>query len=236
MIIVHGFPPLNDRVCSPSPFCAKLETWLRMAGIPYKARGDYRPDKAPKGKAPWVTLEDGRPLSDSALIIAELSRRPGAWLEERLAPEERAKLVLVQRTLEDHLYWCVVSDRWQREEGFAILKPAYFGRFKPPLSWIVPWVARRKALQQLQGQGLGRHDMETLYRKAEEDLDGLEAALGQAPFFGGERPVTVDATAYGLTSNLLWGPFPGRLQEAVRARTALLAHAERVHAQYWAAR
>ena len=39
-----------------SPFCAKLEAYLRLAEVPYETRSaDIR--KAPRGKAPYVEYE-----------------------------------------------------------------------------------------------------------------------------------------------------------------------------------
>ena len=60
-----------------SPFCTKLETYLRMADIPYTiAPGNFPFQKAPKGKVPYILFE-GRLISDSSRIIALLNERLG---------------------------------------------------------------------------------------------------------------------------------------------------------------
>ena len=56
-----------------SPFCTKLECYLRMAEIPYKTAA-MQLGKAPKGKIPYVELSDGTRLGDSQLIIEHLER------------------------------------------------------------------------------------------------------------------------------------------------------------------
>ena len=48
---------------NPSPFCTKVETYLRMAGIPYEV-ADAVPPQAPKGKLPYIT-DGGRKIADS---------------------------------------------------------------------------------------------------------------------------------------------------------------------------
>ncbi len=50
-----------------SPFCCKVETYLRMADIAFEIKATL-PSNAPKGKLPYI--EDGDfSLGDSAFII-----------------------------------------------------------------------------------------------------------------------------------------------------------------------
>lgn len=235
MLIVHGFARLNDKISSPSPFCLKLETWLHLAGIKYKAVGDYNPMKAPKGKAPYVTLDDGRVLADSSHIIQTLAAEYDVSLDDHLNPKQRAQAVLIQRTVEDHLYFCILHDRWVRDAGFAILKDAYFASAPLPLRVIVPGVARRGVKKASHAQGTSRHSDEEVWAAGVADIDALSFALGDDHFFGGDSPATVDAVVYGAVANLLWGPFPGPFQAAVSERKNLVAWVERVHARTFGA-
>src|SRR5215470_14397806 len=58
-----------------SPPCVKLETWLRMAAIPYESAP---PDlaEAPKGKVPFIE-DAGVKMGDSTLIVEYLKRTYG---------------------------------------------------------------------------------------------------------------------------------------------------------------
>ncbi len=235
MMRVHGFARLNDRIASPSPFCLKLETWLRLASIEYKAVGDFNPMKAPKGKAPYVTLDDGRVLADSAHIIETLTAELGIKLDVHLTPEQRAKSVLLQRTVEDHLYFCILHERWIRDEGFAILKHAYFSDMPMPLRAIVPLMVRRDIKKIGKAQGTSRHSDTEIWAAGVADIEALNVILGDDDFYGGTKPATMDAIVYGAVANLLWGPFPGPLQDAVAQRKRLVVWAERVHAQTFGA-
>ena len=76
-----GLPDLSQA-------CVKLETWLRMTGIPYEIEpADF--SVAPKGKVPYI-VDGGALIGDSTLIVEHLkraySRDPDAWL----SPSERA--------------------------------------------------------------------------------------------------------------------------------------------------
>ena len=67
MIQLHQYPPMFG-IPNPSPFCLKLETWLRMAKLPYEVVRVVDPRKDPKGKVPWIE-DQGRTIADSAFII-----------------------------------------------------------------------------------------------------------------------------------------------------------------------
>ena len=55
MIKIHQFEPAFG-LPNASPFCMKLETYLRMAGIPFALATPNMQDmrKAPKGKMPFI--------------------------------------------------------------------------------------------------------------------------------------------------------------------------------------
>ena len=232
MIVVHGFAPLPP-LPSPSPFCIKLETWLRMAGLPYEPRGDFDPFRAPKGTAPYVTLEDGSVLADSHHIIGALSRRPEVTFDRWIGPRERAVTTLIQRTVENHLYHAILYTRWVEPAGFAILKGAYFGNLGPPMRWLVPHVARRSVRKTLQLEGTSRHAAAEIVAGADEDLEALAVTLGERPYFCGDEASTADAIAYGALACLHLSPFPGPLQDAVRSRPTLVRFVERMRERYW---
>ena len=177
-----------------------------------------------------MELEDGEFLADSSLIIETLAQRLGITLDAHLTDTDRARNLLLQRTVEDHLYFCLIQDRWVRDAGFEILRVAYFKDMPAPMRVMLPSMARRGVKKATHTHGIARHDQNTIWRMAVEDIDAIAVTLGGAQFFGGDQPATIDATVYGAIANLLWGPFPGRLQDAVAGHANLVAWAERVHA------
>lgn len=54
-IVLRQTPPCWG-MPSTSPFCIKLESWLRMAGLAYEARVLKGPPRSPNGKVPYVEL------------------------------------------------------------------------------------------------------------------------------------------------------------------------------------
>ena len=88
MIVLHQFKSFFG-LPNASPFCMKLETFLRLSRLAYRTEPVLDPTATPKGKAPFVEL-DGERIGDSALIIRALETRYGVDLDQGLSPAERA--------------------------------------------------------------------------------------------------------------------------------------------------
>lgn len=220
---------------STSPFCIKLEAWLRMTGLPYEARVLRGLPRSPTGKIPYVELADGRLLADSGAIIETLAAERGVGLDAGLDARERALGLAVTRLLEDHFYWVVAWDRWVPPEHWAKTRVAYFGGLPWPLPWLVPLLARRSVLRALHGQGFGRMTEAAILARAERDLEALAGLVGDREHLLG-RPTSVDATIYAFLACALRPPFEGPLQRATARHAGLVAFCERFEARWWPAR
>lgn len=204
MIILHQ-PPAAWGIPNLSPFCTKLETYLRMADLPYRVEpGD--PRKAPTHKIPYINL-DGQLIGDSQQIIETLKKRFGDKLDAHLTPLERARGHLVRRTLEEGTYWVLVHERWAEDAAWAGYQ-AQFKKFFPPLlaPLIVPMI-RRKTLGNLWAQGTGRHPAATICEMGKADLDAVSTELGDKPFLFGDKPTSFDAAVFGVTSGIEAFPY-----------------------------
>jgi glutathione S-transferase len=179
MIRLHQFPPVFGR--NVSPFTLKLETWLRLAGLPYQIVPTRNPGQGPKGKLPFIEDDDGTVLGDSSLIIAHLMRTRGIELDRELSREQRAQALALQRLVEDHFYFIGVWSRWMDPEGWQSFGPALFGSLAPPLRQIIAPFVRRQVRHSLHAQGLGRHSRTELYAMGRADLEALAVALERPP-------------------------------------------------------
>lgn len=218
---------------NPSPFCMKLETWLRMAGLPYEAKSLTGPPKSPSGKMPYVVRADGSYLWDSTLIIETLAREHGVDLDQGLSEDQRALSTLLQRTFEEELYFLTLHDRWADERGWAVTSEAYFGTLSWPLRTFVVPMIRRQVLAAGRGQGVLRLPEGQRERKARADIAAIATILGEQPYFLG-RPSTIDATAHALLANILWSPIESPLADAAREHPNLVAYCDRMRETYYA--
>ena len=123
-----------------SPFCCKLETWLRIARVRYEVVDTPDPRKGPKGKLPFIE-DAGMRIADSSLIIDHLVKTRGVDPDAHLNDSQRAIALLVQRTLEEHYAFVLAYTHLVREEGCSTRAP---GSTRCPRSsdrWSTAWCA-----------------------------------------------------------------------------------------------
>jgi glutathione S-transferase len=220
-------------VPNPSPFCLKLEIWLRMAGVPFRTALCFNPRKGPTGKIPFITL-DGEAIGDSEIIMATLRERRGIDLDRGLSEAERGVAHAFARLADEHLYWVIIYSRWMDDAVFPDFSRQLFAKMPAPLRVIAPPLLRRKVRRSLHIQGLGRHDPKTIYAKGEEDLAATAGYLGDKPFLMGETPRTVDASAFAMVTSIIDANLDTPLKVAAARYPTLAAYTARVRERYYA--
>jgi glutathione S-transferase len=215
-----------------SPFCMKLETWLRMAGLPYVAKSIEGPPKSASGKLPYIERPDGSFLWDSSEIIETLTRERNVTLDAGLSEGDHALGLLLQRTLEEDLYFIVLHDRWVDDAGWKLTEPAYFGGFPWLLRTLVLPSVRRKTIAAARGQGVARLPGDARHKKGVADIQAIARILGDKPYFLG-RPSRYDAIAYAFLANVLQAPMPSAARDAVRGSANLVAYCQRMKDTYF---
>lgn len=230
-ILVHNIPP-GWGLPTIGPFCLKLETWLRMVDLPYRAVVDATPYQGPKGKLPWIE-HDGRKIGDSGFIMEYLGRRYDRDADARLSAGERAVAHAMRRLIEDSLYWTLVYDRWMVEENWPLSRQTILGRIPAVVRPLIAPVARRGVRKQLGGHGMGRHTREEVHAIGCADVAAVADLLAAKPFLMGEHPTSVDATAYGILANIAEVPLASPVKDEIRARENLVGYLARVRERYF---
>jgi glutathione S-transferase len=203
-----------------------------MAELPYQVASNANLQNAPKKKLPYIE-DDGRSIGDSSLIIEYLKTTYGDRLDGHLSPAEKAISLAMRRMMEENLYWVMVYSRWQEPDNWEETKEAFFGSFPPLLKQVIPSIARKQAIQKLDGHGMGRHSASEIYQIGIADVTALSDFLADKPFFMGDRPTTLDATAYAFLSNILYTPIKSPLKRKVETLTNLTTYCDRVKARYY---
>jgi glutathione S-transferase len=217
---------------SASPFCMKLETWLRMAGIPYVAQAINGRPKSASGKVPYIE-RNGSLLCDSSVIIETLARERGVTLDDFMTDAQRVQALLLQRLFEDDLYFIVLHDRWVEDAGWAIVSKAYFGELPWLVRTLVVPMIRRQVIGAARGQGVARLSPGERERRVIANVQAIASLLGDQDFFFG-RPSSIDAIAFAFLANGLHAPITGVLQDQLRSHARLVAYCERMRSTYFA--
>jgi glutathione S-transferase len=226
MIRLHIFPDALKGTPNPSQFCVKLEAVFRLAGVPYEICPEMNPATGPKGKLPFIEFE-GERVGDSALILDYLKEKIGLDLDDGLTSSERALSHMIERLVEERLYWVIVHSRWI--DNWTQTKAAIFGNtLFFPLSYFIPNAARKSIRRALVGHGLGRHTREEIYQFGARDLAALSVLLGDKPFFFGETPRLADVTVYSALVNIIGPDICSPLRDTALSHENLVGHTERM--------
>lgn len=232
MIRLHNFGAFYG-LPDASPFCLKVDAYLRAAGIPFEvASGLENLRRAPKGKLPFIE-DDGHVVADSTFILEYLKKKHGDTLDAGLTPAQRATAHAFTKMLDENLYWCGVHARWMDPAVWPIIREKFFGAMPPPLRWIVPSIARSGVRRSLHGQGIGRHSPAEILAIARRDLGALSDFLGERPYFLGERVTTLDVVAYAFLAEFILPPINCEFTELARSFPNLVAFVERFRTRYY---
>ena len=240
MITLHKFVPAWG-LPDISPFCTKVETYLRMTGWQYQTKlGDAR--KAPKQKLPFIELQ-GRTVSDSNDIVHALEAHKdnplGHALDAGLSAHDLAASRALQSMLEEHLYFITYWRRWADPAGWAVAQPVVAGmlvqlgipRFA---AGLVSKLVRSQGIKTLYAQGTGRHSTQEINAMGVQLLTALSDWLGDRPYMLGDQARTVDASAYAFLIGILLPPIEGPMKAHLQSKANLVAYCERMRTQYWA--
>lgn len=104
-------------IASASPFCLKVETFLRMAGIAYENVDHKLKYKSKKGLLPFVEL-NGQEINDSDIIIKELSEKFGKNLDDGLTAEQKVTSHAFVSMLDNKTSWVVRWWRYNNAQAF----------------------------------------------------------------------------------------------------------------------
>lgn len=229
MIPAWGLPEI-------SPFCFKIETFLRMSGIPYTSDfGDNR--KAPKGKLPYIKC-DNQVVSDSNHIINYLEQKTGKSLNRNLNKIQNAESIAFRSLIEDRLYFIDHYRRWISVPGKEVYKPVMFelaGKYKvPKMARPLFFTALLKIHEkQSYAQGMGRHSEAEIADFGIEILRSISDYLSNKPYFMGDEVTNIDATIFSFFCQLYFPPIDDEIREYTKTLDNIFEYCERIRKEYW---
>lgn len=182
-----------------SPFVLKLETYLRMADIPYQI--STKKPFGPSGKTPWISL-NGIDVTDSQLIIEYLNKKfaKNLWPVDATSAD-KAMANSARIMLEEHFFWGMAH--WRFIKGLNTLDRIMVA---PGLQMkVIKFFFPGRVKKALYSQGLGRHGYDKMFHLVSTDLRIVSDLLGSKQFILGDEPCEVDCALFGALAQVFWG-------------------------------
>ncbi|CAH1788160.1 unnamed protein product [Owenia fusiformis] len=189
-VILHQFQR-GPNIPNLSPFCLKLETYLRVANIPYQSKFGIK--MSSKGKCPWIEHR-GTSIADSQFCIEYLNKEYNVNLNAHLNDEQRAISRSFKSLLEDSLVWTMIHRWLWNEEMRTLLKI-------PRVLW---WVVKRSVRKASWAHGMGRHSPDEIAEIARKNMDAISNLLGSKKYMFGDEVSELDCIAFGVLGQALW--------------------------------
>lgn len=192
---------------SMSPYCLKVETWLRLAGLKYENIDHKLKLRSKKGQLPFVEV-NGEEIADSTIIIKELGQRYEKDLDAALTQEQRNIAHAMISMLENHLNWVLLFWRSKNPEhmikGYKVNLQHALGSRLPNalLNFFFKFQYGRKGSKKVKAQGLGVHKPEEIEEFGKQDLKVLSELLADKPFFFGDEPTILDCVAFSVLAQI----------------------------------
>ncbi|MCA9719270.1 MAG: glutathione S-transferase family protein [Myxococcales bacterium] len=227
MIRLHQFPPPEGLPVSASPYCTKVELYLRLTAREHEVVSAPDPRKSPSKTVPWVTWSDGGVTTDSSAILERLERE-GPALDDGLPEAARARGEQLVARVESPIYFSTLFSAFVDQEGWMTHREYV----KAGLPWllrpIVPAFIRRSQVIKCAANGF---TSAADYAKGVTAVEEVSAALGDAPFLSGDAPRVVDCCVWAQLVGLVYTHQATPPREALRGDARLADYITRVAAR-----
>ncbi|AZZ35589.1 hypothetical protein CIK05_01835 [Bdellovibrio sp. qaytius] len=225
MIHLHQYPPAWG-LSSLSPFCVKVEAFIKENKLPYKVVVERNPSRGPKGKMPFI-VDKGVSIADSSFIISSLIRDYNLKGYEGFSAVQKASAHAFEKMIEENFYFILLYARWVDSES-RVKTVTEFGKLFPPvIGPLFLKLIRRNLNRQAHLQGIGRHSADEVYTKADQDLKAISEYMQGQVFFLGLVWSPIDASLFAFLITILRQPVAPRLKEILAQYPNLVSYAER---------
>merc|ERR1712029_678109 len=198
----------SPQIPSISPFCLKLESWLKLHGIKYQNVDHKCKFRSKKGMLPFIEM-NGEEIADSNIIIETLSKKFDKEMPAELTQDQKNVQHAMIAMVENHLHWTIVY--WKSKDVDNILKgyklnlQSAIGSKAPAslLNFYFKYTFCRKGLKKVRSNGMGVHTAEEIENFGKKDLQTLSEILGEKEFFFGDEPAMLDLVVFSHVAQLV---------------------------------
>lgn len=224
MITLYQLPCAFGLPVSVSPYCTKLELYLRLTrrehGI---APANLR--QSPNRKVPYIAWSDGRLSADSGEIIRELEAF-GGGLDGDLDQAMIARGEEYQALAQGPLYFSCLYSRFVEDAGWKFQKVTVREILPPLLAPLIAKMIRQSQIKRCRENGFDRRES---YASAIQAIKQLSGELGDQSFFlQDDAPNVADCAVWANLLHIAYTKADSPARIAVRYDGRLRAYIDRV--------
>jgi len=199
----------TPQIPSISPFCLKVESWLKLQGIKYENVDHKIKLRSKRGMLPFIEL-NGEEIADSNHIIEVLSKKFEKTMPAELSAEQKQVQHAMMTMVENHFNWTMVQ--WKCRDIDSMIKGykmdlATAISSKLPaslLNFYFKHTFLRKGLKKVKAQGFGANSNEEMEQMGKDDMKVISDMLGDKEFMFGDEPSLLDLTVYSHMAPVLF--------------------------------
>ena len=215
-----------------SPFCVKLETYLKMAEIPYEIQFSYENKKFPRHKLP-VIQDENKMITDTSFIIDYLRDKFESNVDANLSDEQDAMAEFIQRTIEDHMIPMLMMWRWCDEDTWPAWRDQIYALAPAFVRTLIPPLVHKHMKKRLWHHGVARYPKEERVVKLDHSLKALSYVLGKQDFVFGDQPCSTDAIVFAVIGNIYFDPSLEDAADILENYPNLIEHMKRMLERYY---
>lgn len=195
--VVHLYTfPANPLAPSLTPFGVRVETFLRIANIPYKKHYTTNISASPTRSLPLVVYK-GEAIVDSHQIIEVLSEKFNVNLDEGLTDSELAIGKAIRAMVDYNILFALGRSLYIDDKHSIVMPYVAAGLgISPRLVFFLTQMLRRNYSKKLKDIGILSIPKEQYEQALLNNIKALEELLGDKLFFGGEKPTITDCAVF----------------------------------------
>ncbi|MBK8202570.1 MAG: glutathione S-transferase family protein [Bdellovibrionales bacterium] len=231
MITLIQFPK-SPNCPSYSPFCLKMETYLKVANVPYENKFTVSMTGSKKKKMPMI-LDQGELIEDSGLIIEHLKQKHGVDLDKHLAIEQKAIAKAFQWLCEKSLVDIVVHFRWVDQTNWPKFREVIFRGAPWFIKGTVANIMAKSIKKTLHKHGIGRFTDAEKLKILDDNLSAISSYLGTKKFFFGDQVSTIDVILYSFLVQVDPRGVVGQFEGVLNKYPNLTKYVDQFTKTYW---
>ena len=193
-----------------SPYCLKVETYLRLHGIEYETvEGISQLEKFSRHKFPVIQYNNELiPDSEAIIKFCETKVLPASPYLSRptdhdLDEKQRDVSTMTIAMVENSFNPVMACYRWKNDAAWKQWKPIVFGSLPFPISLFVPNMVRKNNIARLCASGIGKYSDEELLAQATNILGVLSRLVGDNKFIFGNKFHHIDIVVYAALAQVI---------------------------------